>query len=65
MNYGHSWTRIRETTWKNKLSNATSEYFHTWGGHSYSIGISATGPSLTISPTNESWSWPLYVTFTH
>jgi len=65
MYYGHSWTRIRETTWKNKLSNATSEYFHTWGGQSYSIGISATGPSLTISPTNESWSFPLYVAFTH
>jgi hypothetical protein len=63
MYYGHTGVRIRATTWKNQLVNATSEYIHTWGGHSYALGFSATGPNVSISPTNETWSAPLYVAF--
>jgi hypothetical protein len=65
MYWGHTFNRIRETTWRNRLSNATTEYIHTWGGHSYSIGFSATGPNVSISPTTETWSHPLYISFTH
>jgi hypothetical protein len=57
--------RIRETTWKNRLSNVTMKYFHTWGGFDYRLGFSATGPNLTISPTNETWVVDVYLSFTH
>lgn len=65
MRYGHTGIRIRESTWKNRISNATSEYIHTWGGHAYSVSFSASGPNVSISPTNETWSAPLYVSFAH
>jgi len=57
--------RIRETSWKYTTSNVTMKYFHTWGNYNYSLGFSASGPSVTISPTTSTWSAAAYTSFSH
>ena len=65
MYYGHTGIRIREATWLNRISNVTSEYIHTWASFNYTLGFSASGPNVTISPTTSTWSANSYVSFTH
>ncbi len=65
MKYAFAATRIREPSWQSKTSNVVNKYFHTMGGLSYSLGFSASGPSVSISPTSEQWSWAVYASFSH
>ena len=65
MYYGHVDNRIRELTWRNRISNVSMKYFHTWGGYNYTIGFSGTGPQISISPTSSQWSAVLSLSFTH
>ena len=57
--------RIRESTWQGQISNVAMKYFHTWGRYNYSLGFSATGPSVSITPTTSTWSANLYLSFSH
>ena len=57
--------RIRESTWKGQIANVAMKYFHTWGNYNYSLGFSATGPSVSITPTTSTWSANLYLSFSH
>jgi hypothetical protein len=64
MYWGSADNRIRESTWKNQISNVVMKYYHTWGSYNYSLTFSST-PSVTISPKTDQWSANLYLSFSH
>ena len=63
MYWALTYTYVRKNTFSNTLRNAVYKYFHTQTGLTYSFGFSASGPSVSISPTSNQWSAALYVTF--
>jgi hypothetical protein len=62
--YGWLTATISENTFQNRLTNVVAKYFHTYTSQDYSLGFSASGPSISISPTSNQWSLAEYTSFT-
>lgn len=55
---------IKRSTRAYETTNLVFKYFHTWQSLDYSVSISGTGPSATISPTTASITTAVYTYFT-
>ncbi|MBI3745870.1 MAG: hypothetical protein HY264_04985 [Chloroflexi bacterium] len=61
--WGYLLATIKETSLHNQSTNAVFKYYHTWSSQQYSIGFSASGPSIGISPTSSQASLATYTSF--
>jgi hypothetical protein len=62
-NWGYLLATIKETTRHNDDTNVVFKYFHTIDSTSFSIGFSASGPSISISPSANVTSTTVYTDF--
>lgn len=56
---------LRDSAWRNCTDGIVLKYFHTKGGLSYSLGFTASGPGVSISPTSEQWSLAVTGNYSH
>jgi hypothetical protein len=61
--WGYLLATIKESTAHNQDTNVVFKYYHTWQSLQYSIGFSAGGPSISISPTSGQASLATYTSF--
>lgn len=54
-------TYVSESSWKGQLATIASTYYHTFPYWSTGYGLSFSGPSMSISPTNDQWRAPVAV----
>lgn len=54
--YGWDYVTIGYSSRRYTTTNVVFTYFHTWQAQNYTLGFSAIGPTVTISPATSEWS---------
>jgi hypothetical protein len=62
-NWGYVVGTMHWTVFRSQPTDVVFKYFHTYASTTYSIGISGTGPSISISPTSDQTSTAVSTNF--
>ena len=64
-NWGYLAAGMYWPTRRNQPTNVVYTYFHTYQSQTYYVGVSGTGPSITITPTSSVMPTSVYTSFTN